>query len=82
MARWILFLAERILPYQDLASFSANANLDRRGVQHTIQHCLVYAVVAFTRRVKAKLWIVSPHPSQFQHLPGKCNCANSANCRK
>jgi hypothetical protein len=30
-ARWILFLAERILPYQGLASFSASAKLDRRG---------------------------------------------------
>jgi len=30
---WMLFLAERILPCQDPASFSVNPNLDRRGVE-------------------------------------------------
>lgn len=33
LAWWILFLAERILPYQDLACLSVNTNLDRRDFQ-------------------------------------------------
>lgn len=34
---WILFLAERILTYQDLASSFTDANLDRLGIRQTAQ---------------------------------------------
>ena len=63
----------------NLMEDAATAEISRSQVWHWVRS--TRGVLDDGRKVTLKLRIEFPHPSQFQHLPEKCNPSPRVNCR-